>query len=103
MKMKMSNLLVKSISLFRDKSKFESLLSVIDTAQCRASWRSLAPFCGLGMVYLVVATGQSPNSSCLISLPTLLGNFFFFEGKSAMEEGFMCVCLHISQCLELSH
>lgn len=33
MKMKISNLLVKSISLFRDKSKCESLLSVINSLQ----------------------------------------------------------------------
>lgn len=33
MKMRISNLLVKSVFLFRDKSKFESLLSVINSLQ----------------------------------------------------------------------
>lgn len=33
-KMKISHLLVKSISLFRDKAKFETLLSVINSLQC---------------------------------------------------------------------
>lgn len=48
MKVKISNFLVKSISLFRDKSKFEFLLSVINSLQCGVSLRYLAPLCDLG-------------------------------------------------------
>lgn len=57
MKMKISNLLVKSIFLFRDKSKFESLLSVINSLQFRllvvsgpAAWLRKP-------VYLAIVTG----------------------------------------------
>lgn len=71
---------MKSISLFRDKSKFESLLSVINSLPRRASLWYLGPRCGLGSPFTWLKQLANPQTPlCLISLPTLLGDFLKFS------------------------
>lgn len=91
--MKISNLLVKSISLFRDKSKFESLLSVINSLHCRVSLRYLAPLCGLearvpgcsNWPIPKLHFALSPCQHCLV-ISFLFFFFSFFRGEK-VEEG----------------
>lgn len=105
MKMKISNLLVKSISLFRDKSKCESLLSVINSLQgslLAVSGPLRGGLGSLGTWLQSLADPQTHLALSLISLPTLLGDLGRRRGFTERLHG-GSVCVHVHTCLRLSH